>query len=482
MQNPRKVAPLLAVLGAIALAVAAVDRFHLHFGFAWPLVALAVLAFALAEILVQRLATKASDDAVTDLQRKLEQQREELQQARNLSSTLQSEAALALRDSEALYHSLVDHLPLSVLRKDKEGKYTFVNRRYLEFSGKRSDEILGTTDFDIFPHELAMRYRQGDERVLATGALFEDIESYQKLDGEKRYIQVLKTPIRDAQQQITGTQVMFWDVTDRRRAEEALERSTREVEQRNAALRESEQSLQQQTGILTSILNSIADGVIVADQEGHFLVWNPAAARIVGMGPVDKPAARWTEAYGLFKTDRTTPFPADQLPLRRAIRGEVVADVELFVRNDSRPQGAMLSVNGTPLLDAAGQIQGGVVVFRDVTEQNAAAEALRHSEERARQIIETAFDPYISIDDAGKVTYWNSQAERTFGFSRTEVLGNVLADLIIPPQHNEAHVQGIRRYLETGEGPVLNSRIEISALHRDGHEFPVELTIWPLKT
>ncbi len=405
-----------------------------------------------------------------------------MKHARNLSSTLQSEAALALRDSEALYHSLVDHLPLSVLRKDKEGKYTFVNRRYLEFSKKSADEILGTTDFDVFPHELATRYRRGDERVLATGALFEDIESYQKLDGEKRYIQVLKTPIRDAQQQIIGTQVMFWDVTDRRRAEEALERSTREVEKRNAALRESEQSLQKQTGILTSILNSIADGVVVADQEGRFLIWNPAAARIVGLGPVDKPAASWTEAYGLFNTDRTTPYPADQLPLRRAIRGETVADVELFLLNKSRPEGAVLSVNGTPLLDAEGQIQGGVVVFRDVTGQRAAAEALRHSEEQARQIVETAFDPFISIDAAGRVTDWNSQAERTFGFNRAEVLGKVLADLIIPPQHREAHIQGILKYRETGIGPVLNSRVEITALHRDGHEFPVELTIWPVST
>lgn len=483
MEIPRFVAPLLAVLGAVALVIAAVDRFELQFGWHWPLLTLAALAFGLLSgILWERRTTTVLVVEISELKRQAEAQREELAQARTQSSTLQSEAALALRDSEALYHSLVDHLPLSVLRKDEEGTYTFVNRRYIEFSGKDSDEILGTTDFDIFPNELATRYRQGDERVLSTGALFEDIETYQKLDGEKRYIQVLKTPIRDARQQIVGTQVMFWDITDRHRAEEAIDRSAREIEQRNAALRESEQSLQKQTGILTSILNSIADGVIVADQKGRFLVWNPAADRIVGMGPVEKPAESWTEAYGIFKTDRTTPYPAEELPLRRAIRGETVADVELFVLNQSREQGAVLSVNGTPLLDADGQIQGGVVVFRDVTEQKAAAEALRHSEEQARQIIDTAFDPFISIDAAGKVIDWNSQAEKTFGWSRDDVLGKVLVDLIVPPQHRQAHVQGIRSYRETGVGPVLNSRIEISALHRDGHEFPVELTIWPVRT
>src|SRR5579872_6489191 len=273
METHRVVAPILVAVGAIAFVIAAVDRFHFHFGYQWQLLTLAALACGLASgILWERQTTTDLAARVAELKQQAEKQSEELAQARRLSSTLQSEAALALRDSEALYHSLVDHLPLSVLRKDEAGKYTFVNRRYLEFSGKDASEILGTTDFDIFPHELAARYRQGDERVLSTGALFEDIETYQKLDGEKRYIQVLKTPVRDAQEQIVGTQVMFWDVTDRRRAEEALERSTREVEKRNAALRESEQSLQKQTGILTSILNSIAAGVVVADKEEKFLV------------------------------------------------------------------------------------------------------------------------------------------------------------------------------------------------------------------
>jgi PAS domain S-box-containing protein len=483
MEIRRFVVPLLAALGVLALAIAAVDRFQIQFGYHGPLLALAALAFGLASGIAWEGRTTADRDReIARLKQQSERQRDELEQARKTTSILQSETALALRDSEALYHSLVDHLPLSVLRKDKGGKYTFVNRRYLEFSGKDSGEILGTTDFDIFPNELATRYRQGDESVLTTGAMFEDIESYAKPDGERRYIQVLKTPIRDAEQQIIGTQVMFWDVTDRRRAEEALEHSTREVEERNADLRESEQSLQKQTGILTSILNSIADGVVVADQQGRFLVWNPAADRIIGLGPVDKPGESWTDAYGLFKTDRATPYPAEELPLRRAIRGESVTDVELFVLNRSKSQGAMLSVNGTPLLDAAGQIQGGVVVFRDITEQNAAAEALRHSEEQARQIIETAFDPFISIDSMGRVTDWNSQAAKTFGWGRDEAIGKILADLVVPPQHREDHVRGIQKYLETGEGPVLNSRIEISALHRDGHEFPVELTIWPVRT
>src|SRR5207248_4029006 len=116
------------------------------------------------------------------LREEAERHRDELCEAQKLSSHLQSEASLALRDSEALYHSLVDHLPLSVLRKDRKGNYTFVNRRYLEFSNNDAADIIGKTDFDVFPHELAAKYRAGDEQVLATGALFEDTERYSKPD------------------------------------------------------------------------------------------------------------------------------------------------------------------------------------------------------------------------------------------------------------------------------------------------------------
>ncbi|MGE5195066.1 MAG: PAS domain S-box protein [Deltaproteobacteria bacterium] len=413
-----------------------------------------------------------------ELKRQAERQAAELARAKKLSGELQLGAAQALRDSEALYHSLVDHLPLSVLRKDRDGKYTFVNRRYLEFSKKESADILGTTDFDLFPQELATKYRAGDEQVLKTGELFEDVEAYRKSDGEVRYIQVLKTPVRDADQRIIGTQVMFWDVTDRHRAEEAQERFARELEDRNAALQESEDNLQRQTDILMSILNSIADGVVVADENGRFVLWNPAADRIIGLGPMDKPTAAWPQVYGLYQTDGVTPFPAEQVPLARAIRGETVSGVELFVRNKARSDGVTLSVNGSPLTDPEGRIKGGVVVFRDVTESNAAREALRLSEERARQIVETAYDPFVSIDSEGRVREWNTQAQTTFGWKKEEVLGKILVDLIIPTQYRAAHTAGIRRYLETGVGPVLNARLEITALHRDGHEFPVELTVW----
>lgn len=483
MQSPRFVVMLLGAIAAMLVGIAILDSSYFHVGWAAPLAAVCLAPLGVVVgVIRQARATSALARENADLRLEVERHRDDLAQLKAHADMLRSEAEIALRDSEALYHSLVDHLPLSVLRKNRSGKYTFVNRTFLEFSGKQIADMLGTTDFDQFPHDLASKYREGDEQVMTTGTLFEDVESYEKSAGDKRYIQVLKTPVRDAGQNVIGTQVMFWDVTDKHRSEEAFTRFTRELEQRNAALIQSEQNLQRQTDILKLVLNSISDGVVVADEKGRFLVWNPAAEAIIGLGALERPAEAWSEVYGLYQLDRVTPFPADQLPLTRAIHGEVVTGVEMFIRNEQRPQGVVISVSGAPLREAAGEIRGGVVVIRDVTVERSVQAALRESEERSRQIVETAYDPFISIDAQGRVVDWNRRAEEVFGYSRMEVQGRLLANLIVPPQHREAHVAGIRRYFETGDGPVLNTRIEVTALNREGLEFPVEMTIWPLLT
>ncbi len=108
--------------------------------------------------------------------------------------------------------------------------------------------------------------------------------------------------------------------------------------------------------------------------------------------------------------------------------------------------------------------------------------ALRESEERTRLIVENALDAVITMDMAGHITGWNPKAEKIFGWSPEEALGRPLVSLIVPQQFREAHNSGLENFRKTGEGVVLNKRLEISALHRDGHEFPVELAISPIQS
>jgi PAS domain S-box-containing protein len=108
------------------------------------------------------------------------------------------------------------------------------------------------------------------------------------------------------------------------------------------------------------------------------------------------------------------------------------------------------------------------------------AEALlRKSEAHTRRIVEMALDGFIGMDAAGIITDWNVQAEQMFGWSRQEAVGRILSATIVPAQHREAHERGLRHFLATGEGPMLNTRVEITGCHRDGHEIPIELAISP---
>jgi PAS domain S-box-containing protein len=120
--------------------------------------------------------------------------------------------------------------------------------------------------------------------------------------------------------------------------------------------------------ILQSILSNMGDAVIVADKDGNFLVFNPAAERMFGKGAMQMPSTEWSHRYGLYLPDKVTPFPHNQLPMTRSIRGEEVDNIEMFVRHEKAPHGLWTEITGRPLRGASGDVLGGVIVCRDITQ------------------------------------------------------------------------------------------------------------------
>jgi len=129
---------------------------------------------------------------------------------------------LKLENTEAFYYSLVENIPQFIFCKDLEGNFTFVNQRFCELLGKPIDEVIGKNDYDFFPSELARKYREDDRRVIEQNQIFEDIEENKISHRETRYVHVVKTPIHDANGAIIGMQGIFWDITERKKAEEEL--------------------------------------------------------------------------------------------------------------------------------------------------------------------------------------------------------------------------------------------------------------------
>ncbi|HKQ62237.1 MAG TPA: PAS domain S-box protein [Candidatus Polarisedimenticolaceae bacterium] len=114
-------------------------------------------------------------------------------------------------------------------------------------------------------------------------------------------------------------------------------------------------------------------------------------------------------------------------------------------------------------------------------EKARAATVLAEIQERTRRILDTASDGFVAMDEEGRIIDWNAQAEATFGWSRREAIGRSMADTILPERYRQAHRDGVQRFRDTGTGRILGRRIEIEALHREGHEFPVELIIWAIR-
>jgi two-component system NtrC family sensor kinase len=151
----------------------------------------------------------------------------------------------ALRASEVFYHSLVESLPQSILRKNLEGRFTFGNQNFCNALKRPLEQIIGKTDYDFYPRELAEKYRQDDACVIASGKLFETVEEHVLPSGDTLYVQVIKTPLYDPSGKIIGIQGIFWDVTERKRAEEQLQAKNLLLEELARKERQSYQALKQ---------------------------------------------------------------------------------------------------------------------------------------------------------------------------------------------------------------------------------------------
>jgi PAS domain S-box-containing protein len=186
--------------------------------------------------------------------------------------------------------------------------------------------------------------------------------------------------------------------------------------------------------LMSIILESLSDGIIVADTTGRILTANLAATAVAGRDATKIPPSEWSKTYGLFVPGTDTLFPADELPLARAIRGETTDSVEVLVRNPHVPDGTHVSVSGAPMRDSRGSVRGGVVVFRDISERKRDEERLQ----RLSSAVEQTADSVLITNIRGTIEYVNPAFEATTGYSSAEVLGrnpNILKSGLQSPDY-----------------------------------------------
>jgi PAS domain S-box-containing protein len=229
--------------------------------------------------------------------------------------------------------------------------------------------------------------------------------------------------------------------------------------------RKAEEALRRQTEILQSILDSMSDGVSVCDDKGEYLLWNRAAEEIVGLTLQDVSAVNATEQC-FYLSDRVTPYAPEELALRRAMRGEKVDDLEVFIRHSRKPEGVFVSVNARPLKDALGAVCGGVCVFRDVTARKQVEEELRKSRERFELAVLGSQDGLWDWDVENDQVWYSAGMRQMLGYDEQEFPNRPgeTEKRVHPDDHDRwravlhGHVTGLTDHLE----------MEFRIRHKDG--------------
>ena len=204
--------------------------------------------------------------------------------------------------------------------------------------------------------------------------------------------------------------------------------SIEDLKRENAELKASNLEFQNQAKLLGTIFENMSEGVVAVNLKGEFLVANSSAREIVQMDPVDEDPEEWSKTYGTFYPDTVTMVPSTELPLYKAMQGEITNEVELFIRNPHKPEGVFISVNGRPILDETGNLVGGVITLRDIdklqtvrNQLEAAVKDLQTQNSLMNAVFNSISDGVIVANEAGKYVFFNQTARKMVG----QDIGNV---------------------------------------------------------
>lgn len=307
--------------------------------------------------------------------------------------TKRKKAEDALRKSESKYRTLLENVPQKIFLKDRNSVYVSCNESYARGLKIESGEIVGKTDYDFYPNELAEKYRADDQRIMESGET-QDIEEEYIDKGLKVFVHTVKTPVKDENGNVAGILGIFWDVTERKQMELALEQS--------------EEKYRTQ-------FEEAMDAILVADaQTGIITDCNRAALELMGYEKSELVGIQQSVLHpqedldgGLSKTfkQQLSGKEGQVLETRVVTKKGEIRDVAIKAN--------LMEIRGKKVM------QG---IFRDITENKLAEKALEESEEKYRSLFESARDVILTGNLQGIITNVNKASEE-YGFRRDDIIG-----------------------------------------------------------
>jgi PAS domain S-box-containing protein len=386
-------------------------------------------------------------------------QRRRVGELRTTSESLSQEVDQykQILDRSQLHLEILHKLPAVAWTVTPGGDCDFVNQFYLDATGLSADDCTAPLEtWRKVPSDLPpfLSILHPDHKARVSHIFWEGIRSGEgwtfeapllHADGSYHWHFDRAVPVRDAQGRVTRFVGTSDDIQELRSARDSLMDSERR---------------------LLTVIDASPNLIFLKDPDGRYLLINREFERFTGIsrdqiiGKNDEDLSKLRAAAAPQTNDREVPR-SDEMMAFEALATSVVQKF--------------------PIVDRDGRIYATAHITTDVTAHKKAEEQLRLAEDRARLVLDSSLDAVVTIDTSDAITGWSKSAEDIFGWSCQEAVGKRVADTIIPGHYRDAHLRGFKHFLATGEGPILNKRIEVTALHRDGHEFPVELTVTAIR-
>jgi PAS domain S-box-containing protein len=347
----------------------------------------------------------------------------------------------ALRESEERFQAMANGIPQLAWMAEADGSIFWYNQRWYDYTGTTFEQMQGWAWQTVHDPGMLPRVLERWKGAIATGQPFEMEFPLRGADGTFRAFLTRVMPLKNSEGRVVRWFGTNTDIAELKQAEERMAVQAESLARQAQELTSSRDALEKQTLLFQLVLDSMGEGLIAADRAGNFILWNNSARKLMGRNAADLPTEQWTEHYKVYLPDASTPYPSDDLPLVRALRGESV-QLELIVRQPGIESGVLLEVTARPVKDALGQLIGGVAVLRDITERKRAETVLAaQAEELSRQaeellrsqmafetqtlmlqsILDSMSEGLATTDEQGKFVVWNPAAERMVGLGAVGV-------------------------------------------------------------
>ncbi|MBN2489187.1 MAG: PAS domain S-box protein, partial [Methanosarcinaceae archaeon] len=353
-----------------------------------------------------------------------------------------------LRDSKYLLQTVLDSIPAAVFWKDSDLIYLGGNRTWLKATGLKSlEEVIGKSDNDLpWEKEQTESFQENDRRVIESGIPeYNIIEAFRQTDGTYAWARTNKVPLLDKEGNVVGVLGTYEDITERKRAEEALKQS--EERYRN-------------------VVELATDSIIVHSEEGRIIFVNPALVILVGAkGPEDLIGKSVLDIIPPERWDLTREHIQQVIDTRKPLKGleEKVMRLDGSVI-DVEVNGTFIIYGGEPAI---------MIVLHDITERKRAEEALKQSEERYRNVVEMATDSIVVNGEGGRIIFVNHAMVTLVGAKGPEdLIGKSVLDFI-PSENRELTIKRIQHILDTHESLI---NVDEKVMRLDGSVIDAEVS------